>query len=109
MDMAAKAAGLAIVFGLLALWAFLMRRAGAKWTLRLGRAASSTRASLRSEVTLALSPQHRLHVIEWEQRRFLLLTFPSGGVVVDPGAHASFLPAFAEALVTTQNKPGGQA
>ena len=109
MDLAAKVAGLAVVFGLLALWAWMMRRAGARIQLPLGRKRAAGAAPLRSEAALILSPHHRLHLIQWEEKRFLVLTSPAGGSVLDLNPHTSFLPAFAEALGTAQDISKEQA
>ena len=105
MDLVSRAAGLAIVFTLLAIWAWVMRRAGARFTSPFRRRTAPRAVALRSEATLVLSAQHRLHLVDCEHKRFLVLPSPAGGSVLELSAHSSFQPAFTEALGTVPDQP----
>lgn len=53
--------------------------------LQLGR---STRR-LRCQESIRLTPQHTLHLVEWDSRRFMVACHPSGTTVLpDPAAEA---------------------
>lgn len=110
MDPLSRLAGLAIVFGLLALFAWAARRSpeGFRWPKWGRRAAAETR-ELAGEASLLLAPQHRLHVVRWREHRFLVLTAPGGGTIVSLESASSFLPAFTEALGSAQDDRKEQA
>ena len=102
--MAPQLVGLAIVFGLLALWAAVMRRGGhLRWLQPFLRPATPQANPLLTAASLNLTPQHRLHVVVYQQRQFLVLTGPGVGVMLNWEEHSSFLPAFNAAL--TRQEP----
>jgi hypothetical protein len=110
MDPLSRAAALAIVFGLLALFVWAVKRPPGGWMLPFpGRRAASAAAPLRAEASLLLSPQHRLHIVCWEHRRFLVLTGAGAAVIHDLETPSSFLPAFAASLGSAQESPREQA
>ena len=99
MDLVPKLVGLGIVFGLLALWAWAMRRAGhGRWVPPFARTAPDQANLLHAAASLTLTPQHRLHLVVYEQRQIIVLTAPGGGAMLDLENRSSFFPAFNAAL-----------
>ena len=96
--------GIAIVFGLLAVWALAMRRGGhLRWLEPFLRSAPPHSNLLQGVASLNLTPQHRLHVVAYQQRQFLVLTGPGVGAIHDCDAPPPFISAFNAALAPKES------
>src|SRR5260370_41239992 len=75
-----------LVFALLGVLLWTVRRAGGTFSLRRAlsftRGAGRTRA-LQSIERLALTPQHSLHVVRWNGREMMVATHPHGCSVLN--------------------------
>jgi hypothetical protein len=110
MDPLSRAAALAIVFGLLALFVWVMKRSPGRFGLALAsRAKTVGEPALAVDGAIPLSAQHRLHIVRWQHKCFLVLTGPGGGSICPAEPPPSFLPALAEALGSAQDAPKEQA
>jgi flagellar biogenesis protein FliO len=89
MDAVRQILAVVLVFALLGVLLWAVRRTGGtlslRHALRFTRSAGRVRA-LQSVERLALTPQHSLHVVRWNGREMMVATHPQGCSVLNAGA-----------------------
>jgi flagellar biogenesis protein FliO len=85
-DLARQVFSVLLVFALLGLTLWKLRRGSASAFHLPSRKMAGPARSIERVERLALTPQHVLHLVRVEGREILVATHPQGCIVVDPAA-----------------------